>query len=77
MSSSSQQHSTKPSHGGNNMAEEKPLYMLDQYVNADATIVERISGAAKGVQSSKARYEEYTSKARRDFENFDKAWGGK
>ncbi|KAI0452292.1 hypothetical protein F5B21DRAFT_506456 [Xylaria acuta] len=52
MPSSSQQRSARPSHGGNNMAEQRPLYMLDRYINADATIIERISGAVKGSQSS-------------------------
>ncbi|KAI0435919.1 hypothetical protein F4803DRAFT_573336 [Xylaria telfairii] len=74
MSSSSQQRSAKPSHGGKSMAKQD---MLDQYINADATIVERISGAAKGGESSTARYRNHVSKAKNAIDKFDKAWGGK
>lgn len=58
-------------------AKQDPSYMLDQYINADATIVERISGAAKGGESSTARYRKHTSTAKNAIDKFDKAWGGK
>ncbi|TRX96113.1 hypothetical protein FHL15_002837 [Xylaria flabelliformis] len=79
MPSSSQQRSAKPSHGGSSssMVEKKQSYMLDQYINADETIVQRIAGAAQGDESPIARYEKYISKAQREIEKFEKAWGGK
>ncbi|KAI0871799.1 hypothetical protein GGS24DRAFT_470079 [Hypoxylon argillaceum] len=78
MSSPSYQHSVQSSGESNNTGENRqPSYMLQQYISADATIVDRISGGVKGSQSSAKKRAHYVSRAKKEIEKFDQAWAGK
>jgi hypothetical protein len=51
--------------------------MLRRYLDADATVVERISKEVKGSKSSIGKDEEHIVMAKKEIEKFGKAWGSK